>query len=74
MCSVMAGNYSFGIILFGQLRPRPSCTKMSVRDLFYACESGDIARVRRVVADGVDVRKVIDKDVWNETPLHYACM
>ena len=64
----MAGNYSFG-----QLRPRPSCTKMSTRELFDACKGGDIARVRQAVADGVDVRKVVNKNEWNETPLHYAC-
>ena len=68
----MAGNYSFGI-MFGQLSPRPSCTKMSTWDLLDACERGDIARVRQAVADGVDVRKVVDKNDWNTTPLHYAC-
>ena len=48
---------------------------MSIRDLLDACERGDIARVRQAVADGVDVRKVVDKSFFslNETPLHYAC-
>ena len=46
---------------------------MSTRDLFDACEKGDIARVRQAVADGVDVRKVVDKSWSNYTPLHYAC-
>ena len=41
--------------------------------LFDACKRGDIARVRQAVADGVDVRKVVDKNEWNETPLHCAC-
>ena len=68
----MAGsNYIFELILFG---PRPSCTKMSTSDLFDACRSGDIARVRQAVADGVDVRKVVNKNSWlKESPLHYAC-
>ena len=42
------------------------------KDLLDACEKGDIARVRRAVADGVDVRKVVDKNWFNRTPLHYA--
>ena len=46
---------------------------MSTSDLFDACRRGDIARVRQAVADGVDVRKVVDKDVVNETLLHCAC-
>ena len=45
----------------------------STEDLFDACEKGDIARVRQAVADGVDVRKVVDKNWYNRTPLHYAC-
>ena len=47
--------------------------KMSTRDLFDACKRGDIARVRQAVADGVDVRKVVDKNMVNETLLHCAC-
>ena len=46
---------------------------MSTRDLFDACKRGDIAGVRQAVADGVDVRKVVDKNLFNETPLHCAC-
>ena len=41
--------------------------------VFGACWEGDIARVRQAVADGVDVRKVVDKSYLNYTPLHYAC-
>jgi hypothetical protein len=48
--------------------------KMSTSDLFDACWEGDIARVRQAVADGVDVRKVVDKDWYNETLLHRACL
>ena len=44
----------------------------STEDLFDACKKGDIARVRRAVADRVDVRKVIDKNWANRTPLHCA--
>ena len=51
-----------------------SCTKMSTSDLIFdACERGDIARVRQAVADGVDVRKVVNENDWDATPLHYAC-
>jgi uncharacterized protein (DUF924 family) len=46
---------------------------MSTGDLFYACDIGDIARVRQAVADGVDMRKVVDTKFFNYTPLHYAC-
>ena len=46
---------------------------MSTRDLFDACRRGDIARVRQAVADGLDVRKVVDKSVFNYAPLQYAC-
>ena len=42
------------------------------RALCDACKKGDIARVRCAVADGVDVRKVVDKNWANRTPLHYA--
>ena len=45
----------------------------STKDLFDACKKGDIARVRQAVADGVDVRKVVDKNWSNFTPLHYTC-
>ena len=46
---------------------------MSLDYLFQACKEGDVARVREAVADGVDVRKVVDKSLRNFTPLHYAC-
>ena len=41
--------------------------------LCYAYATGDVARVRQAVADGVDVRKAIGNEVYNETPLHYSC-
>ena len=44
-----------------------------IYDLIDACEKGNVARVRRAVADGVDVRKVIDKSWDNRTLLHHAC-
>ena len=46
---------------------------MSLRDLFDACRKGDVARVRKAVADGVDVRNVVNNTYFNSTPLHYAC-
>ena len=46
---------------------------MSTRDVFDACVTGDIARVRQSVADGIDMRNVVNKGWFNFTPLHYAC-
>lgn len=46
---------------------------MSTEDLFDDCRKGDITRVCQAVADGVDMRKVVDKSYLNYTPLHYAC-
>jgi hypothetical protein len=47
---------------------------MSTGDfILEACKKGDIARVRLAVADGVDVRKVVDMYWFNGTPLHCAC-
>ena len=48
-------------------------TRAELEDLFVACRNGDIARVRQAVADGVDVRNVVDKKWYNRAPLHYAC-
>ena len=47
-----------------------------VKELFSACEAGDVGRVRRAVAAGVDPKKAINKDgiFSRETPLHTACM
>ena len=59
--------------------PVASQLKMSTRtrhqrdELFGACEAGDIDRLRRVIADGVDPKKVFNKDLFDETPLHTAC-
>ena len=47
--------------------------KMSSDYLFKACKEGDVATVRQAVADGVDVRKVVDKRWLHLTPLHCAC-
>ena len=44
----------------------------STKGLFDACEKGDITRIRRAIAGGVDVRKVVDNNRLNRTPLHYA--
>ena len=43
------------------------------RKLFVACEAGDVERVRRVIADGVDPKKTVDEELFNETPVHTAC-
>ena len=46
---------------------------MSTVDLFDACWKGDIARVRQAFSDQIDVRKVVNKNFFNYTLLHYAC-
>ena len=45
------------------------------KKLFSACEAGDVDRVRRAIAAGVDPKKAISKDGISprETPLHTAC-
>ena len=42
-------------------------------ELFSACEAGDVERVRRAIAAGVDPKKAISKDSFiKETALHTA--
>jgi hypothetical protein len=44
------------------------------KELFRACIAGDVDRVRRAIAAGVDPKKAINKDtVYKETPVHTAC-
>ena len=45
-------------------------------ELFSACFAGDVDRVCRAIAAGVDPKKAINKDGFfrGETPLHTACM
>jgi ankyrin repeat protein len=45
------------------------------KELFSACEAGDVDRVRRAIAAGVDPKKAINEDelIAGETPLHIAC-
>ena len=45
------------------------------KELFSACEDGDVDRVRRAITDGVDPKTAINKDriFAGETPLHTAC-
>jgi hypothetical protein len=45
------------------------------KELFRACEAGDVDRVRRAIAAGVDPKKAINEDLITvgETPLHTAC-
>ena len=41
-------------------------------ELFSACKDGDVDRVRRAIAAGVDPK--VNEDVFpKETPLHTAC-
>ena len=48
-------------------------SRLSREDLFDACKKGDIARVRQAVADGVNVRKLVNNNWDNRTLLHYTC-
>ena len=43
------------------------------RDFFAACERGDLEQIRKLVADGVDPKKIISDSFLRETPLHAAC-
>ena len=44
------------------------------KELFRACKAGDVARVHRAIAAGVDPKKAIGKDTFSgDTPLHTAC-
>ena len=45
------------------------------KELFSACEDGDVDRVRRAIAAGVDPKKAINKDIYPEetSRLHTAC-
>ena len=43
-------------------------------ELFLACEAGDVDRVRRAIAAGVDPKKAINNYSFGETPLHTAGM
>ena len=42
-------------------------------ELFSACRAGDVDRVRRAIAAGVDPKKAIKDSFSMETPLHTAC-
>ncbi len=45
------------------------------KELFSACEAGDVERIRRAIADGVNPKKAINNGLIfpGETPLHVAC-
>ena len=47
---------------------------MTESELIEACKRGDLAKVRRVVAEGLEVKNAVDKSYYNHlyTPLHYA--
>ena len=45
---------------------------MTTLELFEACERGDLATVRRAVAEGLEVKNAVNKGYYNYTPLHYA--
>lgn len=41
--------------------------------LFEACKAGNLEKVHRIVADGVDPAKVVYNNFFDEVPLHWAC-
>ena len=43
------------------------------RQFFAACQRGDLEQIRKLVADGVDPKKIISDSFYRETPLHTAC-
>ena len=43
------------------------------KELFSACEAGDVDRVRRAITAGVDPKEAIKDWLLKETPLHTAC-
>ena len=48
---------------------------MTVSQLFEACKTGDLAKVRRAVAEGLEVKNAVDQSDFSEcsdTLLHYA--
>ena len=47
---------------------------MTKTELFEACNRGDLAKVRRAVAEGLEVKNAVNKDWFNYTPLHYASL
>ena len=47
-------------------------TTVTESELFKACERGDLATVRRAVAEGLEVKNDVNKGLFNYTPLHYA--
>ena len=47
-------------------------TRKLEKELFSACEAGDIDRVRRAIAGGANPKRAV-RYTWLETPLHEAC-
>ena len=45
------------------------------KELFTACRAGDIYRIRKAIAAGVDPKKANNKNLFSneKTPLHTAC-
>ena len=58
-----------------------TCLTKLENELFSACKAGDVDKVRRAIAAGVDPKKAINRDlimnfagyIYGETPLHTAC-
>ena len=40
---------------------------------FEACERGDLEAIRKLIADGVNPKKITNLNSFEETPLHTAC-
>ena len=55
----------FSKSLFSGKRPREL--------LFEACKAGDLEKIHRIVADGVDPTKLVYNSYFDDVPLHWAC-
>ena len=49
-------------------------TTVTKTELFDACKRGNLAKVRRAVAEGLEVKNAVDNGLFNYTPLHYASL
>ena len=49
-------------------------TTVTESELIEACKRGDLAKVRKAVAEGLEVKNAVDKGFLGHlyTPLHYA--
>ena len=60
------------MFILGEAR-KMSTVRISLRELFRACEFGDVASVHKAVESGLNVKNAVNEYYFNWTPLHYAC-